>query len=293
MRGLDGIIPSEGNKAGSTKNKNYDNQGSSADEAHIELPEGQNQKDYLRRLSENIFELEHDPTEPGNKQNGISAIGVLGSDIHDKLMILEALRQRFPHKLFFTTDLDAVYSHPSKWRQTHNLLVVSAFDLKLSHELQGKIPSFRDSYQTALFLATQMAINEKIKIGDQLHKLMLPRLFEIGRNRAIALPIKKDRELEGGDNNSSSKQECEWSNWSSCKTVHPQVAVTAKMPHWQQALKHGMVIVVLMGSLALVNRTIRKWVVEFVTFAQKQPIPVMKSGIVLFLVYYLISLAGC
>ena len=38
---------------------------------------------------------------------GFKAIGVLGSDVYDKLLILQALKQNFPHAIFFTTDLDA------------------------------------------------------------------------------------------------------------------------------------------------------------------------------------------
>ena len=107
--------------------------------------------------------LDQDLKDQGDKK-GVAAIGVLGSDVHDKLMILEALRQYFPHKLFFTTDLDAAYIHPAKWPQTHNLLVASAFDLKLRPELQGEIPPFRDSYQTAFFLATQMALKDGMRL---------------------------------------------------------------------------------------------------------------------------------
>jgi hypothetical protein len=105
----------------------------------------------------------------GNEK-GVVAIGILGSDVHDKLMILEALSQYFPHKLFFTTDLDAAYNHPAKRRQTHNLLVASAFDLKLRPELQGTILPFRDSYQTAFFLATQLVLKGNNDIKDLIYR---------------------------------------------------------------------------------------------------------------------------
>ncbi len=166
MRGLDGKLPDQGDKSGGAAEKKSGNQDKTNADALIEFPEGQNQKDYLRRLTASILELDQYLMDEDNKK-GIAAIGVLGSDMHDKFLILEALRQHFPHKLFFTTDLDAAYNHPAKWPQTHNLLVASAFDLKLRNELQDKIPLFRDSYQTAFFLAVQMALNDEKCIAVQ------------------------------------------------------------------------------------------------------------------------------
>ncbi|MDD5266572.1 MAG: hypothetical protein PHO08_05510 [Methylococcales bacterium] len=175
MRGLDGKLPDKGDKPASVAEKKNDSKDKEKSEsaALIEFPEGQNQKDYLRRMADNIHDLDQDLKDQGDKK-GVSAIGVLGSDVHDKLLILEALRQYFPHKLFFTTDLDAAYFHPAKWRQTHNLLVASAFDLKLRPELQGDIPPFRDSYQTAFFLAAQLALKNGMDNADPI----LPRLFD-------------------------------------------------------------------------------------------------------------------
>ena len=59
------------------------------------VPEGRAQYDYLRRLRRPIEEL-------GN----VSAIGVVGSDVYDKLLVLRALKPYFPDCVFFTTDLD-------------------------------------------------------------------------------------------------------------------------------------------------------------------------------------------
>ncbi|NOS90234.1 MAG: hypothetical protein HOP34_17165 [Methylococcaceae bacterium] len=114
MRGLDGKLPDKGDKSAATvAEKKSDTKDKSDAAALIEPPEGQNQKDYLRRLAEHIADLDRQFKNKADDK-GIAAIGVLGSDVHDKLMILEALRQYFPHKLFFTTDLDASYSHPAK-----------------------------------------------------------------------------------------------------------------------------------------------------------------------------------
>ena len=75
----------------------------------------------------------------------------MGTDVHDKLLILQALRQYFPEKVFFTTDLQAIYQQPENYEWTHNMIIASHFGLQLRGELQGSIPPFRDSYQTALY----------------------------------------------------------------------------------------------------------------------------------------------
>ena len=210
MRGLDGKLSEKNekdktDKEADTANNKADTKEENKSEAAkaLELPEGRNQKDYLRRLSEYIQDLDKEYKNKGDSK-GITVIGVLGSDIRDKFMILEALRPYFKHKLFFTTDLDAAYYHPTKWHQTHNMLVASAFNLNLRPELQGQIPPFRDSYQTALFLATQMLVNN-IKITEHQQKVPAlsdeqkqfintpsPLLFEIGRHRPIHLKLKND-----------------------------------------------------------------------------------------------------
>ena len=67
-------------------------------------PVGRSQLDYLRRLVEQLKQEER--TADGE----FKAIGVLGSDVYDKLMILQALRKISPRALF-TTDLDSRLTH--------------------------------------------------------------------------------------------------------------------------------------------------------------------------------------
>jgi hypothetical protein len=236
MRGLDGKLPDTKEKETNSTDKKTETKEPDKSEAknRIELPEGQSQKDYLRRLSTQIRDLDKTLINQGDSK-GITVIGVLGSDVRDKFMILEALRVYFPHKLFFTTDLDAAYYHNSKWPQTHNLLVASAFDLKLRPELQRSIPPFRDSYQTAFFLATQMLVNNiTINNDEQLVpepivpnqieekktsiKTPSPLLFEIGHNSPILLRTNKDTSETVLFN-----PKCTWKEVNGeCKnTVHP------------------------------------------------------------------------
>jgi len=228
MRGLDGKLPDKDDKTDSSADKKADNKDKSATNAKIELPEGQNQKDYLRRLADSLRDLDQYLIKTDANKKGIAAIGVLGSDVHDKLMILEALRQYFPHKLFFTTDLDAAYSHPAKWPQTHNLLVASGFDLKLRAELQGNIPSFRDSYQTAFFLATQLILKNTSDSANPITIQPPARLFEIGRSHSLSLPTVNDTPVLSTASNNNNGVKCAWTNWSACNNrVQPELFATS------------------------------------------------------------------
>jgi hypothetical protein len=127
------------------------------------LPQGHSQLDYLRRLQVRIADLETELSRDGHE---VAAIGVVGTDLYDKLLVLRALRPHFHGKLFFTTDLDARLSHPSEYTWTRNLLVASHFGLSLNSQscggenLQHHVAPFRDSYQTALFFTTMMLLED-------------------------------------------------------------------------------------------------------------------------------------
>ncbi|TKB67855.1 MAG: hypothetical protein E8D52_11335 [Nitrospira sp.] len=169
LRGLDGELPQ-------TKAKNNSEPSSpdttpsilspkdrQQDVTRMERPEGRSQLDYIRQLAELIREKENRiQTECGlwkwNRCPGFRAIGVLGSDVYDKLLIMQALKKSFPHVIFFTTDLDARLFHPSELAWTRNLVVASHFDLMLHEQLQGTIPQFRDTYQTATFFTVLRAL---------------------------------------------------------------------------------------------------------------------------------------
>jgi hypothetical protein len=69
------------------------------------------QYDYLRRIAEKLSALDKTLRADGK---AIKAIGVVGTDIFDKLLVLRALRPEFPDALFFTTDLDAELSMPTE-----------------------------------------------------------------------------------------------------------------------------------------------------------------------------------
>ncbi len=181
-------------KSGDTSNKEEQKRTSGS------RPDGHDQTDSLLRLADMMATEDREARNKGEK--GFRAIGVLGSDVYDKLLILRALRPRFPDVVFFTNNLDAQFSQPEEWEAAHNLVVVSAFGLRLHDRWQRNIPPFRDGYQTATFLGTLVATGEfeqrpgSLVVKDQLlpplalSKIMdLPRVFEIGRNGALDLSV--------------------------------------------------------------------------------------------------------
>jgi hypothetical protein len=194
LRGIDGQLPgdlhSDASGSVSSANKNRDK-----DTKALERPVGHGQFDYLRRLATS---LEHCDEEIKRKGKGrIKAIGVLGSDVYDKLLVLQALRDRFPGAVFFTTDLDASLLHPEEYKWAHNLVIASNFGLELHPELQRQkgIPPFRDNYQTSLFFSTMMALDSnqtRIQEGIKKEKWLQPRIFEVSRSGAFDLSINQE-----------------------------------------------------------------------------------------------------
>jgi hypothetical protein len=189
LRGLDGQMPNNGLNSGTDSkdsSKKQDKDGKDGTKARPDAKaqdraEGQGQFDYLRRLGEVIQQLDADLRR--ENQNGIEAVGVLGSDLYDKLLVLQALRSLLPNALFFTTDLDALVLHPIALTFTRNLLVASSFGLQLGPDIQGETPPFRSSYQTAAFLATRVAVRSEN--GPPPAWSMTPLLFEVGTSRAF------------------------------------------------------------------------------------------------------------
>ena len=199
MRGLDGeLLDNNPSVNGSADNE---------DQKHLERAVGVSRFDYLRRLGQQI---KNDLA--GTTSGRVRAVGVLGSDVYDKLLVLQAFRPSFPHALFFTTDADARYLHPAEFTWTRNLIVLSGWDLRPSqhdflqeitpeHNPGIKLPPFRDSYQTSMFVATQVALwwSERARSATQLrkelHDLTRAKAFEVGRSRLIPLDKAEQQEF--------------------------------------------------------------------------------------------------
>ena len=176
-------------------------------EDHPERASGPAQLDYVRRLAQDLQDRFADKP--------IRAVGILGSDVYDKLLLIRALRDRFPDAVFFTTDLDARLWEPSEIRWTRNLIVGSSFGLRVVEERDGatavandavaaqivetvkkrqsQLPPFRDNYQTSVYYASLLALGVP-QMQDRLgRQIQHPRLFELGQSGPRLL----DRYSEG------------------------------------------------------------------------------------------------
>ena len=195
---------------------------------------------------------------------GLQAIGVLGNDVHDKLLVLQALQPEFPTAMFFTTDLDARYLHPKERTWTRNLIVASNFGLRLDDRLQMSTPPFRDGYQTSLFFTTRVVVddasratnpNEAAETGPSVcpHEptaawvqedfgdwLRHPRIFEVGRTRAFDFTGRAATEAPGWLARRPISQpsnprppggvSCWGTHWLDCDDIHPAGSDPAPMP---------------------------------------------------------------
>jgi hypothetical protein len=200
LRGIDGKA-GDAEKAGEAKSAGD----KTREQAEVERPEGDSQVDYLRRLAELMRQRERSldrHAQEGGKSwiNGrmhFGAIAIVGNDYYDKLLVLQALRPMFPEALFFTTDLYAAMLHPADNRVTRNLVVGSGFGLTVHPALQGDTPPFRDSYQTATFMAVKVSLAMNGRDGESLPgelaarwlrgvfaaRWQRPTVSEVGRTR--------------------------------------------------------------------------------------------------------------
>jgi hypothetical protein len=190
LSGLDGESLDEQQKRPKSKNeeKEKENAGGKLrlrDRSLYEKPEGTSQLDYVRRLVSRVKSEERGGDSSHYRK--VKAIGILGRDPYDALLILQAVREQFPTVLFFTTDLYARYFHDSEEKWARNLLIASHFGLQLEPQLQQSIPPFRNSYQTSTVLAVLKAIN-RLDTG-RYHDEVPPRIFEIGRHGAVDLSV--------------------------------------------------------------------------------------------------------
>jgi hypothetical protein len=141
--------------------------------------EGPAQFDYLARLGDALVGLDRQLWREGGR---VAAVGIIGSDVYDTLLILQALRNRLPDAVFFANDLDARLWHPRELRWSRNLVVISGHGLRLRESLQAGVAPFRESSQCAYFLATLHAI-DRYRTTES--PQVWPRRFEIGRHGPV------------------------------------------------------------------------------------------------------------
>lgn len=181
LRGVDGLTPGPARDGGAAS------KGGNAPSAPRGEPRaaGGAQLDYLRRLEQQLREFDRAVRNGADGKKGrLRAVGVLGSDVYDKLLILRALKAGLPGVIFFTTDLDARLMHPSELQYTRNLVVAAPFGLQLREDLQAGIVPFRDSYQTSVFYAALRALADPDNRATP-----SPLRFEIGLSGAYDLGL--------------------------------------------------------------------------------------------------------
>jgi hypothetical protein len=183
LRGIDGRLPGDVGKDNQRQQEQKTQLGQNT--VATEATEGLNQSDYLRRLARQMKEDNARWQRDGS--SGIRAIGLLGSDIYDKLMILRALRPQFPNAVFFTNNYDAHFERPDDWDVTHNLVIASPFGSTLPEiYVRQQIPPFRDNNQTSTYVGTLVATT-RMKNDEADCLSWQPRIFEISRRGAYDL----------------------------------------------------------------------------------------------------------
>lgn len=188
LRGIDGRLPGDTGKDNQPEQVQKTQLGQNT--VAVEATEGLNQSDYLRRLARRMKE-DNAQGQRGDG-SGIRAIGLLGSDIFDKLMILRALRPQFPDAIFFTNNYDAHFERRDDLEVTHNLVIASPFGNtlpKIFIRQRGHIPDippFRDNNQTSTYVGTLVATGRMTE-EDARYLSWQPRIFEIGRDGAYDL----------------------------------------------------------------------------------------------------------
>lgn len=193
LRGLDGAVPGRGPEKTTQLPAANAEARSSRNVRQDEYPVGRNQFDSMRRLAEGIHRWQ---AELEARDEELGAIAVVGTDVYDKQLVLQAVHSRFPGALLVTTDLDARLLHPSQYHWSRNLIVVSSYGLELHDTLQQGVPPFRDSYQTATYLAALLAtgpIRAQEGIVDEKTLRLSPRVFEVARDGAYDItPVSED-----------------------------------------------------------------------------------------------------
>lgn len=144
-----------------------------------EKAQGESQTDYAERLAGLLNRADAQVRQAGTGR--IYAVGLTGSDVYDKLILLRALRKKLPEALFFATDLDAVLWSPNELKHTRNLLVASAYGVEPVAGMEPFLP-FRDGYQTAVFRACRSALGVSFVVPNR-----WGHLYEIGRHGPVEL----------------------------------------------------------------------------------------------------------
>lgn len=197
MAGLDGELGGTSGREPGTENKDSEKTSAMGENA-----EGIKQFDYLQRAADDLW------LDQMYSRTPVRAIGVLGNDIYDKLVVLQAFRPLFPDTLFFTTNIDERFRNTENIKFAKRLVIASNYGLRLKKNILGETPPFRDTFQTSLFLSTVTSIHDwkyngkanhvKPKTLKKIHDLTTsarktPLLHELGGFHFASLPANNIR----------------------------------------------------------------------------------------------------
>jgi len=241
LRGLDGLVPPAPTADSLPRSQSTPTTQSTASPPPVaETADGQGQLDYLRRLA---ARLASNPIDSDGKPRRIKAIGVLGSDVYDKILVLQALRSEFPNAIFFTTDLDARLLDSQSLPSTRQLVVASSLGLSLDARLQAGIAPFRDTYQSATYFSVLLGLRRwnprpgdpSPPSGHALNWTRYPRIFEIGRGKVF--------DLTAGSSAPLPSSGCDMAgDCNTLSTPQSNLALNPRRPWTGLALAAGMAI---------------------------------------------------
>ena len=222
LRGLDGELPpgTPLRWQQASVNENPEPKGAVSDDWTLlsqarEDAAGAARFDYVRRLADLIRQQDDIHAGRGRSLAGVFrgsrqpvAVGVLGSDVYDKLVILQALRDRIPTAVFFTTDLDARLTDPINYGITRNLIVGATYGFSIGDGKKQRLAAVRSSYEAAMYRAVLMVLQAErhdrpLEAWDERIWAPCSRIFEIGRTGAVDITTPRGEcrgaaEVDGG-----------------------------------------------------------------------------------------------
>ena len=222
--------------------------------------------DYLRRLmglirQYGVGQLDREVDGESRSGSRLVAVGVLGSDLYDKLLILQALREGIPNAVAFTTDLDARLADAGNYAFTRNLIVGSTYGFTVG----SGDAAFRSSYATGLFRGVTLTLGDLLVGGvssehERVVWMPCPRLFEIGRTGPV--------DLTRGNNN------CDES-----KLVHGGAIYVRSRPEAMARVGEGVVLFVPILGLIVVAIRMRMRLPEFQSCRRRAHGTVVTMGV--------------
>ena len=193
MRGIDGTLSNSGE---SHQDKSADKTPAEPQADNTRRNKGNNQIDYVTMRADKLTAMDRDLR--AKKLGRVMAIGILGTDTYDKILLLQVLRPKFPDAIFFTTDLDTTMGDAKLLPFVRNLVTVSPYPLSPNSDWceisPRQTPMFRDNYQTAIYCSSRAIFSRVAPTHPT-----TPTVSEWGRSGPVAQqPSPRKRVDDGG-----------------------------------------------------------------------------------------------